>query len=203
MAGNRGITRADIERENRLLLDRQRLFCRAADIVIAAWLPFPSVRAVALIGSVARPLRREVPRFQPFRRAGVELWHECGDLDLALWLDALDDLGALRRACDTALVQAHEVDPMFGVPGHQVDVFLFEPGGSHYCGRLCNFNRCPKGKRECLVPDCGRRLFLKQIEGFRPYDDILAPERTVLLFDRESGLLRCAADLPVTGGDEA
>lgn len=96
MPGYRGITRADIERENQSLLDRQRLFRRAADIVIAAWRPFPEVRAVALIGSVARPLRKEVPRFQPFRRAGVELWHECGDLDLAVWIGALDALGALR-----------------------------------------------------------------------------------------------------------
>ena len=91
---------------------------------------------------------------------------------------------------------------MFGVASHQVDVFLFEPGGSHYHGRLCNFNRCPKGKRECLVPGCGRQPFLKQIEGFHPYYDIVTPERMVLLFDRERGLSRGAANLPVTGGGD-
>jgi len=45
------------------------------------------VRAIALFGSVARPLAREVPRFQPYRGLGIELLHERKDVDLAVWLD--------------------------------------------------------------------------------------------------------------------
>ena len=32
----------------------------------------------------ARPLWKEVPRFPTYRRAGIALWHECADLDIAI-----------------------------------------------------------------------------------------------------------------------
>lgn len=120
--------RSDIDRENRALLDRQRQFRDAADVVTDAWMAFPVVRAIAVIGSVARPLWKEVPRFREYRSRGIELWHECGDLDLAVWLDSLGDLDALRRACARALREMFEAGASFGIVGHQVDTFLFEPG---------------------------------------------------------------------------
>ena len=144
--------RAKIELENRHLLDRQREFRMAADVVTAAWMAFPEVAAVAVIGSVARPLWKEVPRFREFRRQGIELWHECGDLDLAVWIDSQDRLGELRRARDLALRQAHEAGTGVSVAGHQVDTFLFEPGTDRYLGRLCSFSQCPKGKPLCRTP---------------------------------------------------
>ena len=189
------LTPAGIERQNELLLDQQRHFRHAADIAVEVWRPFEEVQAIALIGSVARPLWKEVPRFQPYRRARIKLWHECADLDLALWVSTLDRLDALRRALARALSRAVK-DAGFGVTAEQVDAFIFEPGTNRYLGRLCRFNQCPKGKRDCLAPDCGHLPFLKQIEGFRPYLDILAPESTVPLFDWHAGVLRRAADLP-------
>ena len=84
------LTPEGIKRRTELLLDQQRRFRHAADTAVEAWRTFDEVHAVALIGSVARPLWKEVPRFQPYRRTRVELWHECADLDLALWLGALD-----------------------------------------------------------------------------------------------------------------
>jgi hypothetical protein len=91
------VRRAEIEAQNRFMLERQRQFRAAADLVTAAWMTFPEVRAVALIGSVAKALWREIPRFQEFRRAGIEVWHESKDLDLALWVDSQHRLGELRR----------------------------------------------------------------------------------------------------------
>ncbi len=76
--------RAAIEEQNRILLERQRQFRMAADVVTEVWMAFPEVHAIAVIGSVAKPLWKEVPRFRAFRRARIEVWHECGDLDLAL-----------------------------------------------------------------------------------------------------------------------
>ena len=70
----------------------------AADIVTDAWLGFPEVQAVAVIGSVAKPLWKEVPLFRELRREGIEVWRECGDLDLALWVSAQDRLRADARA---------------------------------------------------------------------------------------------------------
>src|SRR5215510_6021731 len=107
---------------------------------------FEEVQAVAVIGSVAKPLWKEVPRFREFRRAGIEVWHECGDLDLALWIDSQHRLEELRRAIDRALRKAYEEGIGVSVVSHQLDVFLIEPDSNRYLGRLCNFNRCPKDK---------------------------------------------------------
>src|SRR3954463_4927113 len=164
--------RAKIEEQNGFMLKRQRDFRMAADVVTDAWMTFAEVQAVAVIGSVAKALWKEVPRFSEFRRAGVEVWHECGDLDLALWLDSQERLGQLRRATSRALRAAFEAGTGVSVVDHQIDVFLIEPGSDRYLGRLCSFNACPKGKRDCLVPGCGELPFNKRVDGFKPHADL-------------------------------
>lgn len=193
--------RSDIKRENRGLLDRQRQFRAAADAVADAWAAFPEIRAIAVIGSVARPLEKEVPRFQPYRGEGIALWHECSDLDLALWLEFLNGLDSLRRARDRALRRLFEAGASFGVVGHQIDTFLFEPETNRYLGRLCAFNQCPKGRPDCRPPGCGAIPFAKIIPGFEPHDDLLAPARFAMLYERTAGRLRLAVDLPATSDD--
>ena len=192
----RALSRAGIAEQNRALLRRYRDFRRAADAVVASWQQSPEVAAVALIGSVAAAPWQEVPRFAPYRRARIALWHECKDLDLAVWLSHLQDLDGLRRAKDRAL-RDHYARTGAGVASHQVDVFVLEPGTDRYLGRLCQFNRCPKGKPECLVTGCGAAAFLRQHEGFRWQPQALAEDRTVRLFDRDTGQIRRAADLPL------
>jgi hypothetical protein len=95
------VKRSEIEQQNQLMLRRQREFRVAADVVTEAWASFAEVRAVAVIGSVAKALWKEIPRFSDFRRAGIEVWHECGDLDLALWIDSQERLFAVppHRRC--------------------------------------------------------------------------------------------------------
>lgn len=192
----RPTSRAGIEEQNRLLLDRYRHFRLAADAVTAAWQFHPHVMAVSLIGSVARDPWKEVPCFTPYRRARIELWHECKDLDLALWLSDLSDLNALRRKSAAAVRKLME-RRRIGVAAHQVDVFILEPGTDRYLGRLCAFNACPKGKCECLVPGCGDMPFLRQHDEFEWWADTLAPGRAVRLFDRASGTVATAASLPL------
>ena len=84
-----------IEQRDHALLRRYRELRRGADAVTAAWRVHPEVIAVSLIGSVARAPWKEVPRFAPYRRARVALWHECKDVDLVLWLES-------REACDSS-----------------------------------------------------------------------------------------------------
>jgi hypothetical protein len=192
------VRKAEIELENRHLLERQRRFRAAADIVTDAWMRFPEIRAIAVIGSVAAPLWKEVPRFREFRRRGIELWHECADLDLAVWIDSRDRLGELRRARDLALRDAYRAGTGAGVVGHEVDTFLFEPHTDRYLGRLCSYNHCPKGKRDCAAPGCGAVAFNKSIPGFQPHADLLATARTAMLYERTAGRLRYAVDLPPT-----
>jgi hypothetical protein len=190
------VRRAKIEEQNQSMLRRQREFRVAADVVTDAWMAFPEVRAVAVIGAVAKALWKEIPRFSDFRRAGIEVWHECGDLDLALWIDSQDRLGALRRAAALALRAAFESGAGTSVVSQQLDIFLIEPGSERYLGRLCSFNACPKDKQECLVPGCGAIPFNKRIAEFTPRADLLEPARYAMLYERGVGRLRSALDLP-------
>ncbi|RUY49611.1 hypothetical protein EN962_21925 [Mesorhizobium sp. M7A.F.Ca.CA.001.09.2.1] len=191
--------RAAIEEQDRYMLERQRQFRAAADVVADAWTRFREVAAVAVIGSVAKPLWKEVPRFSEFRRARIEVWHECSDLDLALWLDSQERLGELRRAAALALRKAFEKGTGISVADHQLDIFLIEPGTDNYLGRLCKFSQCPKGKIDCLVPGCGEIAFNKRVADFTPYDDLLAPAEGGMLYRRGVGRVRSAHDLPRTG----
>ncbi len=192
-----------IEEQNRYLLERQRQFRLAADVVTDAWMSFPEVWGGAVIGSVAKPLWKEVPRFREFRREGVEVWHECGDVDLALWVTSQHRLGEVRRAAGQALSRAYATGAGISVVGHQLDVFLFEPGSDRYLGRLCSFSRCPKGKRDCLVPGCGETPFNQRVAGFEPHADLLAPAAYATLYRRDVGRLRSALDLPATEEGDA
>jgi hypothetical protein len=188
--------RSEIEEQNRLLLRQQRQFRMAADVVTDALMDFPDIRAIAVIGSVAQKLWKEIPRFSEFRRARIEVWHECADLDLAVWLDSQNTLGAMRRALVQALNNAFKAGVDMSVTAHQVDVFLFEPDTDRYLGRLCHYNQCPKGKRNCLVPGCGMIPFNRVIDGFRPYADIVESVADTMLYERGRGRLRSALDLP-------
>jgi len=188
-------SRSQIADQNRYQLRRQRDFRVAADAVVDAFSHFPEVEAISLIGSVALPLWKEVPRFSDYRRYHIEVWHECMDCDLAAWLSRVDNLAELRKARSRALKDLF-ADTGIGVAHHQVEVFIMQPGTDRYLGRLCTFGQCPKpGKLDCFVPDCGKEPFLRQMERFRFYQDAL--ERSVRLFDRsQGGVLRRAADLP-------
>jgi hypothetical protein len=195
--------RSEIAEQNRYLLERQRQFRVAADVVTDAWTRFEEVLAVAVIGSVAGPLWKEVPRFSEFRREQIEVWHECGDLDLALWLESQHRLEALRRATGQALRKAFESGIGISFVSHQLDVFLFEPKSDRYLGRLCSFSKCPKGKRDCLVPGCGEIPFNKRIADFEPRADLLAPTAHAMLYERGTGRLRSALDLPTVVEDRS
>jgi hypothetical protein len=193
---------AGIVEQNDGLLRRYRDFRRAADAVAAAWRDRPDVAAVALIGSAAAAPWKEVPRFAPYHRAGIALWHDCKDVDLAVWCAHLRDLNGLRRTKDRALRELQEKNGA-GVASHQADVFILELGTDRYLGRLCPFNRCPRGKAECRAPGCGESNFLQQHEGFRWRPESLAGNRSLLLFDRATDRFGYAADLPLPAGSGA
>ncbi len=181
-------TRRQIEAEDARQLRRQAEFRLAADAVAAALAAFDEVRAIALFGSCARSLVPEVPRHQPYRRLGIEVLHECKDVDLAVWLDHTDRLDALGRARNLAVNDLHARTGV-GVAHHQVDVFLFAPATDAYLGRLCSYASCPKGKPACEVPGCGAVPLLKQHEDFQIYPDALAEGRVLRLYDaRHRGL---------------
>lgn len=158
----------------------------AAQRVASAFSRIPAVQKVVLFGSVPALLEKEVPRFRPYRGLGIEIFHECKDVDLAVWVTDLNGLKDLKKAMSAALNQLLQ-ETNTGVAHHQVDVFIMEPGTDRYLGRLCIFGTCPKGKPECLVPGCGASLFLRQHEDFVLDPAALHPDRSVVLFDRATG----------------
>jgi len=155
----------------------------------------PGVEAIALIGSVAQQLQRDVPRFAPYRQLRLKIAHECKDLDLAAWVSRLDGLETLRRT-RARVVKDIVAERGFGPADHEIEVFLLEPGTNRYLGRLCHFRECPAGKRDCLATGCGQPHFLRQMNGFVFWPDATA--RAVRLYDRkEGGIIARAADLPL------
>ncbi|MCC9609383.1 hypothetical protein LOC68_05485 [Blastopirellula sp. JC732] len=177
-------TKAEIESQNDYLLQRQQKFRIAAEWVARSLQPFPEVEKVALFGSVAVPLWKEIPRFTAFRRAKIEVYHECKDVDLAVWIRDLSRLHELQRAKAKALNSLHD-EQSLGVAPHEVEMFLLEPETDRYLGRICKFGKCPKQRKlECLVPGCGATPFLQQHVDFEFYASALAPDKHVVLFDR-------------------
>ena len=179
----------DIDEENSILLRRQRLFRWAAQSVAVAASELAAVRKVAAFGAAALPLKMEVPRFRQFRQHRIEVFHECADLDLAIWMNDFADLKGLKKALSRGLKIVQNT-PYGGVANHQVDVHLFDAASDEYRGRLCVFGVCPKpGKRECRVPGCGAHPFLQQFAHYRFNPGRFAGEPQVMLFDRDSGFL--------------
>jgi predicted nucleotidyltransferase len=175
----------EIESEDQSMRRRQRQFRMAAEAVAKAMSLLPEVEKVALFGSVARPLEKEVPRFRRFRRARIELFHECKDVDLAVWVSGVGRLKALQKARSRALNDLM-AERNIGVAHHQVDVFFLEPGTDRYLGRLCRFGQCPKGKDECRVPCCGATPLLRQHERFR-FDWSGSSQGHIVLYEKNGG----------------
>lgn len=196
-------TQAEIAEQERYLLERQRLFRVVADEIAAALARCPDVESIALIGSVARPLWREVPRFAPYRQLRLPIAHECKDVDLAVWVSRLDGLNRLRRergnvVRDMVARQGH------APASHEIDIFLLEPGSNRYRGRLCLYSQCPADKPACRVAECGREPFLQQHDDFSFFPEAISDDASVRLFDRTAGgTLARAADLPLRIVDEA
>jgi len=174
---------AETAAQSRYMEKRQRDFRLAAERIADAFGRFPSVCKVVLLGSVAVPLHKEVPRFRRFRRAGIAIWHECSDVDLAVWVTDLADLRALRKTKARTVSELYE-ETEIGVASHQVDVFIVEPGTDQYLGRLCEFAKCPSGTRKCRAPGCGNPPFLRQHAEFTLRPGALDPSKIVVLFTR-------------------
>jgi hypothetical protein len=181
-------SRAEIAEQDRDQLKRQRNF-RVAAAVAAALSEFDEVGAIALFGSVARPLAREV-QFQSYHRLGIEILHECKDVDLAVWLTRTDRLRDLSRAHGRALAKLF---PATGMALRIRSTFSCTDN-NRYLGRLCYSAQCPKGKPACRVDGCGAPPFLQQNENFAPAADALSA--AVNLFNRTTGARSNASDFP-------
>jgi hypothetical protein len=182
---NRTPTAEEIEDQNHYLLKRQKVFRMAAEYFTREASQLSWVMTIALIGSVAQPLKKEVPRFRDYRRSGIEVWHECKDVDVAIWVSQLSDLNALRKARSEAVKKmSSETEGLANVAHHQLDVFILDQKRNLYMGNLCTFKSCPNDKPECFVQGCGAAPFLRKYEDFHFYSEAIHPDRIRILFDR-------------------
>jgi predicted nucleotidyltransferase len=127
-----------IAEHNRFMLLRHEHFRLAARYVADGLAACPAVEKVVLFGSVAKPLAREISRRRSLRHHDATVWHECKDIDLAVWVDDLSCLRALQRARSQGvnnLLREHQI----GVAHHQVDVFIMEPGSDRYLSRFLDY----------------------------------------------------------------
>jgi hypothetical protein len=190
-------TKATIAKEERRLLERQQVFRLVADRLTAALAQCGDLEALALIGSVARPLRREVPRFAPYKQLRVPIAHECKDVDLAVWISRADGLDELRRTRGRVLNEI-VAERGNGAAVHEIDVFLLDPSTNRYLGWLCYFRQCPAAKRDCLAAGCGHLQFLKQHDEFSFWPQAIDEGAAVRLYDRiGGGITEQAVDLPL------
>ena len=95
----------EIDAANEAALRRWRSLRNASRAIAAALAQVPAVQKVMLFGSVAAPLRKEIPRHRRLRRARIEVWHECKDVDIAVWVDDLTALQQMKRVIARALSQ--------------------------------------------------------------------------------------------------
>ena len=144
------------------MLKRQARFRAAADMVTDALVRFAEVEAVALIGSVARPLWKEVPRFW---RQDVEIWHECKDVDLAVWLSRLDRLRELNRARNVTAGRTFEKLGV-GVANHEVD-FHSRAGDRSLPRTPVQFRAVPQGESCLRGAGLWRRSLPEAARGLR------------------------------------
>ncbi len=185
---------AELAEDDARAVARQGQLRLAADWTAEALSRRAWVQRVALIGSVAGPLWREIP---PYRRSGPPTVHTCKDVDLAVWVSDLDRLAELRRdriAASRRLLS----EAGFGIPPQDIELFPFEPVTDRHLGRVCQFKACPAAKPACAAPGCGDRPFQRQFPAFELWPDTLHPAHSVVLFDRASGVVARAADLPTT-----
>ncbi len=183
------VSPGEIANDDTRMLRRRDGFLRFADLFAATASQLDFVQRIVLFGSVAAPLKKEISRHSRLRRARVEIWHECKDVDLALWVTDLTRLRELKRAVsDTtnAWQAIAHAEKLSGIPHHQVDVFIMEPGTDRYRGNLCHFGQCPKGKPECDVAGCGAQPFLRLYADFDFNPRAPFGPHAVVLFTRDS-----------------
>lgn len=192
--------RAKIDEQNYFMLRRQHDLRWAADVITDAFMNRDEVQAIAVIGSVSKPLWKEVPRFRDFRNQSINVWHECGALDLAVWLSSFERLGNLRKRLMQSLRQAYEAGRGPSVSNNEIQIFLFEAGTDNHVGFLCNYNSCPKRKIPCMVPGCGEIPFNQIYRDFLPHSDLLEPATHATLYRCGEGRLMSALDLPTVEG---
>lgn len=182
---NTPVSRGEIKSEDLQLLRRQEDFRKAARALTAHLAGFPEVRKVVLFGSTALPLWKEVPRFSRFRHRRIKLYHECANIDLAVWMTDPAIAPAIRKCCGRVPNELVEQGVHLSLASHHYSVHLVDDASGRYLGMVCHYSQCPKQKPECRVPGCGEPKFVRILPWFKLKPARLNTHNSQILFQRK------------------
>ncbi len=106
-------------------LRRQKLFRWAAQLLAHNLAMVPEVQRVAAFGAVAQPLRLENAPFHHYRRSGVQVLHQCRDVDLAISIPVDCMLQPLKKAVKNTISLLQET-AYGGVAPQHLDLHLMD-----------------------------------------------------------------------------
>ncbi len=164
---NTPVSYGEIEQQDRAMLRRQEEFRKAARALAAKLALRPDVRKVVLFGSTALPLWKEVPRFFRLRTKSIKVYHECGNIDLAVWVTATSGAPEMRKACAAVVNELVEKEIHFSIASHYFCLHLVDAATGSYLGMVCHYNQCPKHKPACDAPGCGQQKFVQILPWFK------------------------------------
>jgi cupin 2 domain-containing protein len=150
---------------------------------------FSEVERIALFGSLAKPPFRE--RYRYNKR--IWAFHEPKDIDLAIWLSSLDNLGSMRRTLAMLIPSVIKKSP--GICEGAIELFVFSCPSSKYLGRVCHYKQCPRGDSNCMIEGCGKPPHLRIEHDFTLRPDAVSRINSQVLFERTPGKLIPASNL--------
>ncbi|MDR0327065.1 MAG: cupin domain-containing protein [Planctomycetaceae bacterium] len=169
--------------ENKNALKRHQSFIVFALILAERLIEYPEVERIALFGSLAKPpVLEPYPYSKYLRNRGVHIFHSPKDIDLAIWLSSLDNLSTIRKTMSK--IVGDMMEQTLGLSDDRVELFVFDHQSGKYLGRVCHFNRCPKGYNDCVHQRCGVPKHLKTMEGFVFHPEAISRVNSEVLFER-------------------
>jgi len=180
--------------EDKNALKQYQSFIAVAKELAERLITHSDIERIALFGSLARPPVLEPhPYSKRLRNRGIHIFHTPKDIDLAIWLSSLDNLGKIRKTMTQTISDLTKRTP--GLCDGSVEMFVFDHQSGQYLGRVCHFNQCPKGHSDCVDKDCGEPKYLKIMKGFVLSPDAVSRVNSQLLFERTPVIARPKANL--------
>lgn len=177
----------ELREEDRRMLLRQDGFRKAASLLARNLSEFPEVQKVLLFGSVALPLWKEVPRWSRLRSRRIKVFHECANIDLAVWTNSTANADQMRRSSSRVVTDLVENEVHLSIAHHLFCIHLVDMATQRYLGMVCHYNQCPKKKEPCRVPGCGARKFVQILPWFHFKPHRLNSYNSQVLFERKPG----------------
>lgn len=178
------VSYGEIHEEDRRMLRRQMDFRNAARAVAGHLAAMPEVRQVRLFGSVALPLWKEVPCHPRLRQRNIRVFHECVNIDLAVWVTSPAIAERMRKVGSQVVNDLNAQDINLHIAHYIFSIHLVDQTRGRDLGMVCHFNQCPKHKSECQVPGCGAHRFVQILPGFQLKPRRLNEFNSQILFQR-------------------